>query len=151
MRANLRVGMPLIVDHLVFVGDWTIAVFDDEILDAAVGAGRDRPLKRQLEVVECVDGDDVASALRVLPATRMVDEPSAFHGPSAGGEGLLLETAPTLRRYPVEQQTPAGLLFGRRELRRFRPRRGLRTERHCNERRQREGAQNKSHHVSLLK
>src|SRR5205814_4892520 len=104
---DLRVGMPLVVDHLVLVRDRPAAILGDEILDAAVAAGRDLPLEAEIEVVEGVDGDDVAAALRVLTAAGLVDQPAILHDPAGRRKRRFLEAAPAGGRLTVEQRALA--------------------------------------------
>ena len=115
MRADLRVGMALVVDHLVLVRDGAAAaaIFADEILHAAVRAERDPPLELQIEVVERVDRDDVAAALAAL-RRRDVLEPTVLHDPAVVGKRGLLEAAPAVRRLAVEEEPLTRRLAGER-------------------------------------
>src|SRR5262245_64192378 len=98
MRPNQRIRMLHIVDDLIFVRDRSVTVFGDEILDATVAAGRDDPLEGELEIVERVDGDDVATARRGWrAAARGVPEAPGFDRPAAFRELRLFDTAPSLR------------------------------------------------------
>ena len=52
VRTDLRVRVPLVVDHLVFVADGGILVLEDEVLDAAVAPLGDLPLPAQVELLD---------------------------------------------------------------------------------------------------
>ena len=66
LRSDLRVGVPLVVDHLVLVADGRVHVLEDEVLHAAVAAQRDLPVPGQLEVIVGLRRDQIARAARVL-------------------------------------------------------------------------------------
>src|SRR5690606_7771372 len=88
-----------------------LRVFAGAEEDAAVAAGRDHPLEGELEVLELVHGDDVAT--RADPGER------AIHDLPALGHALLPVAAPTGRGLAVEEQAPAcRLLLGREGVRR---------------------------------
>src|SRR5439155_17053263 len=118
VRTDLRVGMPLVVDHLVLVRDRAVAfaILAHQILHAAVGAGRDLPLELQIEVVERVDRDDVAAALPAL-RRRDVFQPTVLHDPAVLWKRGLLEAAPAVRRLAVEEEPVARGLAGERGAR----------------------------------
>src|SRR6266566_5041982 len=78
-------------------------IFGGAIEDAAVPARLDLPIDRQLEVLEFVARDDVA-------ARAHARERPILHHPSVG-DLLLPVIPPPGRRFPVEQQPPAGGLF----------------------------------------
>ncbi len=82
MRADLRVGVPLIVDELVLVADGRIQVLEDEVLQAAVAALGDPPLPRQLEPVELSRRDDVALPTRVFPRAGTDGQQPLFNAPA---------------------------------------------------------------------
>src|SRR4030095_9175451 len=109
-----RIGVLGIVDDLVLVRDWSVAILGHEVLDAAVPTGRDYPFEPELEIVERFDRDDVAAAGGGrLPTRRGMLEASGLDGPPALWEFSLLETAPPLRCRAIEQQAPTcGLLSG---------------------------------------
>ena len=113
MRSDLRIGMALVVDHLIFVGDRAVAILGHEVFHAAVGAEGDLPFELQIEIVEGVDGDDVAAALRVGPFGNVL-QPTVLDDPAFVGKRRLLETAPPGRRLAVEERPRAeGGLSGR--------------------------------------
>src|SRR5258706_1799974 len=91
-----------VVDHLVFVTDRLIAFLGDEILDAIVGSGRNPPFPLQVKVVEFVRGDDVATA-----NTRHLLEDPVLDYPPFVRKAVLLEAAPSIRRFAIKEQTPA--------------------------------------------
>ena len=96
--------MARVVDHLVLVRDRTFAIFGHEVLHAAVAARRNLPLELQIEVVEGVDGDDVAAALGVFAFRGEMFDPAVLDDPALGGKRRLLEAAPAGRGLAVEKQ-----------------------------------------------
>jgi hypothetical protein len=100
--------MPLVVDDLILVADGRVAVFEDEILDAAVAARRDLPVDHELELFEGVLRDDVALAVRVFPVVRRKRERTVLRLP-AGVRGIgFFVSAPPVERVTIEEQDPAG-------------------------------------------
>ncbi len=108
-RSGKAVG--LVVNDLVFVADGTGALLGDEILHSAVGPGTQPPLERELEVVERPVGDNIAAATAAL-----MFQTSVFDTPALVGERRFLEPPPTARARAVEQEAPAGLALGGRQL-----------------------------------
>jgi len=97
-----------VVDHLVLVRDRAAAIFGHQVLDAAVAARRDLPLELEIEIVEGVDRDDVAAALRILPGGLPMFQPAIFDNPAAIRKRGLLEAAPAFGRLAVEQRSVGG-------------------------------------------
>src|SRR5689334_6025580 len=116
VRPDLGVGVPLVVDQLVLVADRAVAVLEHEVLQAAVAALRDAPVPRQLELPVRLGGDDVTRTARVGLVARGEAEEAVLRDPArAGGIGALV-AVPAVEAGPVEEQRPAGLLLGGRQL-----------------------------------
>src|SRR5438093_2855236 len=108
VRSDAGVRVAGIVYHLVLVRDRTAAILGHEVFHAAVAAGRDFPFEPEIEIVERVDGDDVAAAGRVLALGGKVLEPSVLDHPSMLRKRGLLEAAPAVGGLAVEERTLPG-------------------------------------------
>ena len=82
MRADLRIRMPFIVQHLVLVTDRRVAILEHEVLEAAVASWRDLPFPRQFEDVVRLSGDHVERAARITAACGIDGECSIFDLPA---------------------------------------------------------------------
>ncbi len=116
VRPDLRVGMALVVDLLVLVADRRVHVLQHEILQPAVAALAHAPFPAQLEAIEGRGGDDVALATRVLAIAGIDRQQPVHHFPSRADRVGALVGAPAVERRAVEEEDPAVLLLGSREL-----------------------------------
>src|SRR5687767_12649966 len=62
VRSETGVRVFVIIEHLILVGDRTVALFGNQIFDAAVTARRDAPFKLKIEIVEMLYGNNVDAA-----------------------------------------------------------------------------------------
>ena len=133
--ADFRVGVPLVVDQLVFVADGRIPVLENEVLQAAVAARRDLPLPGQVEQIVGLGGDDVARAARVLAVPggkrqeSVGDRParaggirSSCRGASRSATCRRTARRPRRRRAAAAPAAPARRVRSRRGRRRLRAR-----------------------------
>src|SRR5438128_1512405 len=72
VRPDQRVGMSGVVDDLVLVRNRTAPIFGHEVLHAAVRALDHLPLELQVEVVEGVDGDDIAATIAIAAFGKLL-------------------------------------------------------------------------------
>src|SRR5262245_21562358 len=110
VRTDLRVGVALVVDHLVLVADGGGLVLEHEILDAAVASLRDLPLPAQVELREGVGGDDVALTLGVPLAGLRDRQQPALDLPARLFRVGFLVAAPALQCLAVEELNPGAIL-----------------------------------------
>jgi hypothetical protein len=109
VRANLGVGVPLVVDDLILVADCRALILEDEVLHAAVGARRRLPFPAQVEVVVHLRADDVARAARVLAVVGRQRQRAVLDLPARlAGVGLLV-APPAGEGLPVEQRRPGAV------------------------------------------
>src|SRR3954451_18223362 len=112
--AHLRVGMPLVVQDLHLVPDTRVTRaagrFRNQVLEAAVAAGCELPLERQLEVAVLAGGDDVTADSWLLALGALLDG-AVDTRPPGGREGGRVVAAPPLGGLAVEQQLPSRRLF----------------------------------------
>jgi hypothetical protein len=123
MRADLRVGMPLVVDQLVLVADGIGPVLEHEVLHAAVAALRDLPFPAEIELLEGLGADDVLPALRVSLAGGGGGQHAVLDTPAGAGRIGFVVASPSIQRLAIEELDPARLAVA------VRFRRGLRGER----------------------
>jgi hypothetical protein len=103
VRPDLRVGVPLVVDHLVFVTDGARLVLHHEVLEAAVAPFGDLPLPFDVELIVGGVGDDVLGAAGVPGlAGGERDDPVLDFPEGPGRVGLLVAT-PAVQGLAVEQ------------------------------------------------
>ena len=99
------VGLPSVVDHLVFVPKGRIASIQHKILESAVARGCLLPVPLQLELFE------LAIAEQVPAASAKAMQPVVLNIPAFGRKGVLPETVPAISCGPVKQKPPAGGFF----------------------------------------
>jgi hypothetical protein len=116
VAAELRVGMPLVVEDLVLAADGrTAAGFGagagdgvevglDEILDAAVRARREFEIGDEFEIGETFARDDVAAGGGFLAVVFQNGEDTVFDDPAFGGKRLGAGAAPAVRGLPSQSR-----------------------------------------------
>src|SRR3954471_7360503 len=121
VRADLRVGVPLVVYQLVLVPDRRGLILEHEVLDAAVAALRDPPFPSQVELIVGLCGDDVALTLGVAGAGLRDGEHPVLHLPAGVRRVGLLVAAPAVEGLAIEELHPAAFrAIPARPLRRLR-------------------------------
>src|SRR3954465_13616758 len=107
---GICIGVPRIIDHLIFMTQGGVSFFCHEVLKPAIAIRRDFPIPFQVEIIEFLVRDDVSAVF----AKTM--QPSVLNSPSLLRRRFLFEATPTLQILAIEQKLPPTCFFLFRNL-----------------------------------